>query len=631
MIPHTGQRLLSDLVAHSKYAQYLPNEERRESRVETIERNYAMHLRKFPHMKDELDYAYGLIKDQYFVPSMRSLQFGGAAIEKTNEKVFNCSFLNITEPKCFSEIMFLLLCGTGVGYSVKWRHVGNLPTVTRPTTTVDHIVGDSIEGWADAVDALISAYLLGRALPNFIYDQVRGKGSRLSTGVIAPGPDKLRISLDKVKELLESAVGNKLKPIDAHDIACTLADAVLSGGIRRSAMICLFDWDDLDMLTCKDKDKMDEFPHRTLSNNSAHILKNTPDTKKQYDFIVDYTKRSLRNGSGDPGILFTNDLDTGTNPCSEVALRENFCNLCDINGKQILDQATFDNVSRYASLVGTLQASYTDFKYLRPIWRQRTEEEALIGVGITSVVEGRVLDLDMRQAALTTVEANRQYANMIGINPAWRTTVIKPSGTSTLYLGNMGSGCHDIPISPDTSHYIRRMRVAKTEPIYFYLKTVMPDLIEDCYYNPDVTAVISIPMMVDKSVPVHTANTPIDFLERVKYLNENWVQPGYTQGVNQNNVSATCNVSNSDHDEVFNWLWDNRDSYMGMSVLPKWETGGDTNYPQMPIEQCTEEVFNAHSKHLVNFNAEGVYEPQDMTKLVENLACVGGACDVVEL
>jgi ribonucleoside-diphosphate reductase alpha chain len=629
----SGQSLLSELVAHSKYAKYLPSNERRETRLETIERNYQMHLKRYPHIKDELDIAYGLIKDRYFVPSMRSLQFGGEAIERINERVFNCSFLNLVSPVCFSELMFLLLCGTGVGYSVKRRHVEQMPALTKPSREVQYVIHDSIEGWADAVKELISAYMENKPLPVFVTDGIRKKGTRLSTGIIAPGPEKLAQTLENVKRVLDIAASDnrKLTPLEAHDIACYIAEAVVSGGVRRSAMICLFDWNDDEMLMCKVEGNLKGNEQRYLSNNSAHILKGTPETKAQYDYVVARIKEALCKGSGDPGIYLTNDLDQGTNPCGEISLQENFCNLTDINGKQILTQKDFNTIARYASLVGTLQASFTDFKYLRPVWRERTEREALIGVGITSLVEGACLDLDMRHAAIETVKWNTEYANMIGINPAWRTTTIKPSGTSTLYLGNMASGCHDVPITSDTEYYIRRMRVGKTEPIYHYLLLNMPELIEDCVWQGDTTAVVSIPMDARGELKPKIANTPIEFLERVKYLNDNWILPGHVRGVNTNNVSATCNVSPSDHEEVFEWLWNNNDHYMGMSVLPKWELDGVASHAQMPIEPCSKERFDNMSEKLVTFSAESVYEPEDTTKLVENLACAGGACEIVNL
>ena len=625
-----GQQLLSDLVAHSKYAKYLPSEERRESKSETILRNREMHLKRYPHIKDDIDKAYGLVLDNYFLPSMRSLQFGGESIERINERIFNCSFVNVDHYKVFSEVMFLLLCGTGVGYSVKRLHTSQLRELVLPEGGQDYIVHDSIEGWADAVNVLIMSYMGLAPKTRFIYDNIRKMGTRLSSGVIAPGPTKLMIAIEAIDLVLNRVARSykKLKPIDVHDICCHIAMCVVSGGVRRSAMICLFDWDDNDMLMCKVGDNIANNPQRYLANNSAHILRNTPDTKKHYDYVVDRIKEALLNMSGDPGIYLTNDLNTGTNPCGEVSLNNNFCNLCDINGKQIVNDKDFKLVAKYSSLVGTLQASYTDFKYLRPTWRQRTEEEALIGIGITSVVEGRILDLDMGQAAKITVESNTEYANKIGINPAWRTTTIKPSGTSTLYLGNMGSGCHDIPISSDTNYYIRRMRIGKTEPVYYYLRTVMPDLIEDCVYSGDSTAVISIPMEVDREVEIKEAKNPIEFLERVKYLYDNWILGGHTKGVNTNNVSATCNVSPSDHDEVFTWLWENRNHYNGMSVLPKWELDGVASHSQMPIEPCSEERYKDLQKHLVNFVPEAVYEPEDTTKLVENLACVGGSCEI---
>lgn len=618
-----GSEFLSSIIAFSKYAQFLPNENRRETKTETINRNADMHIRKFPQLAGEINRVYEGVHRNEYLPSMRSMQFGGQAIEKHNAKIFNCCGFPIEDSKAFSEIMYLLLCGCGVGYSVKRLHTSKLPAIKQPKDSTHFLIADDIEGWADAVDALVRAYFYGESRPEFDASNVRKAGSRLSSGVIAPGPERLLVTLSKVREIFESVeVGKQLKPIDVNDIACHIADCVVSGGVRRSAMIVMFDWDDVDMLTCKTGDWWESNPQRGRANNSAVINKTLPEEeqRRQWDFVIEYTRSALISGSGDPAIYFVDNDDYVTNPCGEAYLYYNMCCLVEVNAATIQTQRDLNNRVKSAAFIATLQASYTDFKYLRPIWQIMTEKEGLIGVGFTGIVEGNLLNLNLQESAKIVKEENERVAKLIGINPGYRTTLVKPSGTATLFAGAKASGVHNV-FAPT---YIRRMRVGKNEAIYHWLKANVPALVEDEAFNPLTTAVLGVPIRISADQKYLKDETPIQFLERVKFIYDNWVLPGMRTGAMPNNVSATCYVAPEDHDEVFNWLWDNKESYWGMSLLPR----DNANYPQMPLEACSPSVCEALEAHLVSFDPREVYEPEDMTTMIAEGACVGGACEL---
>jgi len=308
-----SQKVLSDVTIFNKYAKYIREAKRREDWQDLSERNMAMHIRKYPQLREEIKEIYRkYVIPKKVLPSMRSLQFGGAPIELSNTRIYNCSFSNIDNMACFSEVLFNLLCGSGCGYSVQKRHIDQLPVVLGTNgKNKKFLVGDSIEGWADAVKALVKAYFLGRSNPVFDYRDIRPKGARLVTsGGKAPGPAPLRVCIEQMRSILEGAVGRKLLPIEAHDMICHEADAVLSGGIRRAACIVMFDKDNMDMLTCKSGAWWELNPQRGRANNSV-VLHRNETTKEEFDFIW---KRVEESNAGEPGIFWTHDYDIGTNP-----------------------------------------------------------------------------------------------------------------------------------------------------------------------------------------------------------------------------------------------------------------------------------------------------------------------------
>lgn len=614
-----SQKILSDLVIFNKYAKYIDEIQRRETWQEICERNLVMHIRKFPQLKEELKHVYKkFVYTKKVFPSMRSLQFGGLPIELSNSRIFNCAFQNADTHLVFNETMFNLLSGSGVGYSVQNRHISKLPTIVGTGHKKrKFLIGDSIEGWADSVKVLVKAYMFGKSDPDFDYRDIRQKGAKLVTsGGKAPGPDPLRICLDKIRSVLNGAIGRKLKSIEVHDILCHIADAVLSGGIRRAAMICLFDKDDMDMLYAKSGDWWELNPQRGRANNSV-LLKRGEVTKEEWDIIWNVVKNS---GSGEPGFVWTDDLDSGVNPCAEIGLRSRqFCNLTTQNVSEVSSQEELEEMCRAATLIGTVQASYTDFHYLSPEWKENSEEEALIGVSMTGIASGAVLKLDIEAAAKVVIEENARVANIIGIKPAARATCIKPEGTASCVAGS-SSGIH----AWHNDYYIRRMRIGKNEAIYKFLMDNIPELVEDCVFKPHVDAVVSIPQRAPAGSITRDEDV-FDMLERIKHFNQLWIRPGHRSGVQSHNVSATVSIMSDEWYSVGEWMWDNKDYYTGISVLPY---DGHT-YQQAPFEDCNENTFNEMFALLKDIDFSKIVETENNTNLSGELACSGGACTVI--
>jgi len=615
-----SNKILSDITVFMKYAKYLPNENRRETWEELVTRNLNMHIKKYPDLREEIENAYQFVYDKKVLPSMRSLQFGGKPIEISPNRVYNCAYLPINDLRAFSETMFLLLGGTGVGYSVQKHHVDELPEIRKPNNsrTRRFVIADSIEGWADAVKALMKTYFQGSSKLRFDYSDIRPKGARLVTsGGKAPGPQPLKECLVKIEGILsEKENGTKLSTLEVHDIVCHIADAVLAGGIRRAALISLFSADDDDMIACKSGAWWEENPQRGRANNSAVLMRH----KISKDFFMDLWKRVELSGAGEPGIYFSNDKDWGTNPCCEIALRPfQFCNLCEVNASDIESQEDYEARVRAAAFIGTLQASYTDFHYLRPVWQRTTEKDALIGVSMTGIGSGTVLNYDMKSAAKIVKEENERVANILGINKSARCTTVKPAGTTSLTLGT-ASGIH----AWHNDYYIRRIRVGKNESIYSYLQENHPELIEDEYFSPHTTAVISIPQRAPKDAILRT-ESPFQLLERVKRVATEWIKPGHRTGNNTHNVSATISLREHEWDSAGTWMWENRQYYNGLSVLPF----SDHTYKQAPFEDCTQEEYERLFKSLTSIDLTQVIELDDDTDLSGELACAGGACEIV--
>lgn len=614
------KKILSDITVHMKYARYLDDDKRRENWHELVTRNMNMHIDKFPDLADEIRKNYQMVYDKKVLPSMRSMQFGGKPIQVSPNRIFNCAFCPIDDPRVFGEIMFLLLGGTGVGFSVQKHHVDKLPEIHKPSTKRSRrfLIGDSIEGWADAVKALVISYFKGTSKLRFDFSDIRPKGARLVTsGGKAPGPQPLRECLVKIEGILDAKDnGETLSPIEVHDIVCHIADAVLAGGIRRAALISLFSADDEDMLASKSGSWWETNPQRGRANNSVVIMRHRIDR----DTFMGIWDRVKESGSGEPGFYFSNDKDWGTNPCCEIALRPyQFCNLTEVNVSDVADQKEYEARVRAAAFIGTLQASYTDFHYLRPVWQRTTEKDALIGVSMTGIASGGVLRLNMVKGAKEVQKENKRVSELIGINPAARTTCVKPAGTTSLTLGT-SSGIH----AWHNDYYIRRIRVGKNEAIYGYLRDNHPELVEDEYFRPHDTAVISVPQKAAENA-ITRHESALDMLDRVRHVSLDWIKPGHSRGQNTHNVSATVTIKPEEWNAVGEWMWLNRKVYNGLSVLPF----SDHTYKQAPFEDCTKEEYEALLPSLRNIDLNLVKEETDETDLSGEIACGGGACEII--
>tara|TARA_R110001592_G_scaffold201208_3_gene450295 strand:+ start:1062 stop:2921 length:1860 start_codon:yes stop_codon:yes gene_type:complete len=615
-----SNKILSDITVYMKYAKFDPKLNRRETWEELVTRNMKMHQKSFPVLAEEIEEKYKLVYDKKILPSMRSLQFGGKPIEISPNRIYNCAYLPIDHIDAFSETMFLLLGGTGVGYSVQKHHVEKLPIIQKPYAKRKRrfLIGDSIEGWADAIKVLMKSYMNGGgSRVEFDFSDIRAKGAQLVTsGGKAPGPQPLKECILKLTGMLDAKeTGERLTTLEAHDVVCHIADAVLAGGIRRAALIALFNADDDAMIGCKAGNWWELNPQRGRANNSAVLMRH----KITKEFFMDLWKRVELSGAGEPGIYFNNDKDWGTNPCCEIALRPfQFCNLCEVNASDIESQEDLNERVKAAAFIGTLQAGYTSFHYLRDIWRETTERDALIGVSMTGIGSGVVLRYDMKQAADKVKRENSRVAKIIGINKSARTTTVKPAGTTSLVLGT-SSGIH----AWHNDYYIRRIRVGKNESMYPYLRDNHPALVEDEFFRAHDTAVIQIPQKAPEGSILRT-ESPFEILDRVKKVATEWVKSGHRNGSNTHNVSATISLKDSEWDMAGEWMWENRNHYNGLAVLPY--NGG--TYTQAPFEDITKKTYNEMMKSLTDVDLTQIVELEDETNLAGELACAGGSCEI---
>jgi len=612
-----GLDTLSKLTVFSKYAKYIPELKRRETWDEIVDRYEAMMIKKYPMLEQSIKDTIVFIRDKKVLPSMRALQFAGPAAEVNNARIYNCCYLPVDSVHSFSETMFLLLGGTGVGYSVQKQHVAQLPSVKAPGRKRTYLVEDSIMGWADAVKVLMKSYLEGTFMPNFDFRAIRHKGARLVTaGGKAPGPEPLKIALAHIQAVLDrKEVGEQLTSLECHDIMCHIANSVLAGGIRRSAMIALFSHDDEEMITCKYGNWWETNEQRGRANNSA-VLKRGEISEEEFNGLW---KRIEASGSGEPGIYWTNDLDWGTNPCCEIALRPyQFCNLCEVNVSDIVSQEDLNDRVSAAAFFGTLQAGFFNFHYLRDIWAKTTQKDALLGIGMTGIGSGEILKYNLEGAANVAKLTNQLISEKIGTNEAARVTCIKPSGTTSLVLGT-ASGIH----AWHNDFYLRTMRFNKNEDVAVYLMDKHPELCEDDVLRPTDTVCIRIPVKAPEG-SIFRTETAIDTLERVKKFSLEWIKEGHNNGANTHNVSATISIMEDGWQEVGEWMWTNRDVYNGLSVLPYF--GG--TYQQAPFEDITEEEYNKRIATLHSVDLTNVTELDDTVDFGQVAACAGGACEV---
>ena len=614
-----SNKILSEITVYMKYAKYRPELQRRETWEELVTRNMEMHIKKYPQLEQEIRDNYKFVYDKKCLPSMRSMQFAGKPIEISPNRIYNCAFAPIDDWRVFSEIMFLLLGGTGVGYSVQQHHVEALPEIRKPNAdkTRRFLIGDSIEGWADSISVLVKAYFFGGSKPQFDFRDIRAKGARLITsGGKAPGPQPLKECLIKLEGILDAKKdGDKLSPLEVHDMVCHIADAVLAGGIRRAALISLFSASDEQMISCKSGAWWETNPQRGRANNSAVLMRH----KITKDYFMGLWQRIEASGAGEPGIYLSNDKDWGTNPCCEIALRPfQFCNLCEVNVSDVEDQEDLNNRVAVASFFGTLQAGFVDFHYLRPIWQKTTAKDALLGIGMTGIGSGEVLKYNLELVANTAKTVNQDISAIIGTNEAARITCIKPSGTTSLVLGT-ASGIH----AWHAPYYLRTMRFNKSEDLAMYLEINHPELCEDDVLRPKDTLCVRIPVAAPEGSILRT-ESPLDTLERVKKFATEWILPGHINGDNTHNVSATISITD-EWEVVGQWMWTNRNVYNGLSVLPYF--GG--SYKQAPFEDITKEQYEEKIISLQSVDLTKVMELDDSVDFGAIAACSGpGGCEI---
>jgi ribonucleoside-diphosphate reductase alpha chain len=617
-----GRRLMAELVALRTYAETLPSG-RKETHAENVERVIAQHVKRFPRLERDIRRAFGPVLAKRAVPSMRTMQFAGRAIERSHARGYNCAYTAITSFADVADAFWLSMNGCGVGYSVQWRHVGQLPVIQPGDPDQSFVIPDDKEGWADSVKML-----LANPKVRFDYSAIRAAGSPLSTGGTASGPKPLRDAHQAMRAILQGAVGRRLKPIEVHDIMCHQSDAVVVGGVRRAALICLFDADDQDMLACKNGDWWVQHGQRARANNSAVILRSDPEV---VDKIRAVMAACYASQAGEPGLYLTNDLDVGTNPCGEISLQsQGLCNLSEVNVAACRDQDEFDEAVMSATAIGTLQAAYTDFHYLQAKWRKHAEAEALLGVSLTGQAERWDLigqpDV-LRRAGQLALDTNAGWAAMVGINQAARIGTTKPSGSTSTYLATT-PGIH----GDYGAFYLRRMQIDRDSPLASYLvdrlgcwPACSGNIVED-HFSKAGLIVVTAPHAA-RPGSIRSSDEPaIQLLERALHIKQNWIKPTHRSGPNTHNVSLTCYYRDHERDAIVDWLVQHRTTVNGIAFLP--HDGG--TYRQAPYEQVSEIDFHRWSNRFqgveLDFQAIDFLGHQDAR--IGELACQGGICGI---
>lgn len=595
-------KAMQDYVYVSKYARYDDKKKRRETWGEAVDRVEDMHVRKYPQIKDDIKWAFDQVRSKRVLGSQRALQFGGKPIESKNARIFNCIASYCDRPRFFQECFWLLLCGCGAGFSVQKHHIQKLPKYYESKRDKARIynIPDTIEGWSDALGILLATYI---EVPEFSmwkgfrvefdYSSIRPKGSVLASGVgKAPGHEPLKNALEKIRSLLEHRIyeGHEgLRPIDAYDIVMHASDSVISGGVRRSATLCIFSPDDDDMVTAKTGNWFIDNPQRGRSNNSALLLRDKT-TKEQFEKLIKSVKEF-----GEPGFIWADNTEALFNPCVEIGLYgyDEFgnsgwqpCNLCEINGKKLKTREDFEIAAKAAAIIGTIQAGYTDFTYLGEVSKRIADREALLGISITGMMDNPDIIFDKKnqqEIPELIIKWNKDIASKIGINQAARTTCIKPAGSTSCILGS-ASGIHP----HHARRYLRRVQSNTLEAPLNHFKSINPHAVEKSVWNANGTDdVITFCIEVPDSAKTKLQLSALDLLEYVKTTQENWVGSGKVKKLCVqpwlcHNVSNTVNVRSHEWEEVANYIFKNRKYFAGISLLP---ASGDLDYPQAPM--CT--------------------------------------------
>jgi ribonucleoside-diphosphate reductase alpha chain len=595
------------------------------------------------------------------LPSMRSLQFGGDAILRNHARLFNCSFSPVDRVEFFREYFFLLLAGTGCGFSVQRHHVERLPVLPprgeEMELPVEHFaVADTIEGWADALHFLVRSHV-ERFKAEFNFSQIRPRGAALVTaGGKAPGHLPLKQALAAVEAVLTGAAGRRLRPIEVYDICMFTARAVLSGGIRRSATICLFSPDDEEMMSAKTGNWFEKHPQRSASNNSA-VLPRAGDDDTLFRRLF-----AAQKEFGEPGFYFADHPDFGCNPCCEIGLHPvvagelddeaevaqlralgftgplepgmrlsgwQMCNLSTINGAALQTADDFLVACLHASVIGTLQAAYTDIPYLGPVTRYLNERDALLGVSVCGFMDNPEILFNpevLERGARLCRAANQIVARALGIRPAARVTCVKPEGTASLLLG-AASGIHP----HHARHYFRRVQANRRDPVYRHFHAANPHMTEASVYRPETDDVITFPVEAPPHAILREEIGAVDFLHFVQLVQQHWVLNGEAPSSRSpglhHNVSNTCTVKADEWEAVAAFIWRHREHFTGVSLLAH---DGDKRYPQAPREavEGAEDVARWNRLKYNPVHYTELVEASDETKLKEVVACAGGACEL---
>ena len=622
----------------SRYARYIPEEQRRETWEETV-RRYCDYFKDRGQLKGQ-DYndVYNAILNLEVMPSMRALMTAGAALDRDNVAGFNCSYLPIDHPRAFDEMMYILMCGTGVGFSVELQYVTKLPTVSEDfhETETTITVVDSKIGWAKAYRELVSLLYSGQ-LPSWDVSKVRPAGATLKTfGGRASGPEPLVDLFKFTVDVFKRAAGRKLSSIECHDICCKIAQIVVVGGVRRSALISLSNLEDDKIRRAKHGQWWDEEPQRGLANNSACYTEKPDFIEFLNEWVSLYEsqsgergifsrvasqKQAAKNGRRD------SDWDFGTNPCSEIILRPNqFCNLSEVVVRADDTYESLRRKVRIASILGTLQATLTDFRYLRRKWKENTEEEALLGVSMTGILDHSVLAMEsdgglwfdngrrrdlseiLEELKDEAVAVNKKWASKLGINQSAAITCVKPSGTVS-QLVDSASGIHG-RFSP---YYIRRVRADARDPLCAVLENAGVPVETDI--TSASTKIFSFAKRAPEGAIIAGEQTGLEQLELWTMYQEHWCE---------HKPSITVYYRDNEYLNIGNWLYNNFDSVSGVSFLPY----SDHTYKQAPYEAISEEDYNELVKLMPEVIDWNLNEASDETTGSQELACVGGACEL---
>ena len=660
--------MIAEYVFRSKYARYKKNEQRRESWDEAVDRMMDMHLKTFPSLNEEIEECRQAMKEKRITGSQRALQFGGDAVLEKNLRLYNCISSYADRPRFFAESLWLLLCGCGVGFSVQSHHIEKLPSIQEPAYPTPYYIRDSIEGWADAVNVLFNAYFHGETQPYFDFSGIRPKGAKLRFGGYAPGPEPLKKALEKIEDLLRQRMNEKLKSIDVFDCVMHLADSVLSAGIRRAATIATFDIDDELMLNAKVGDWFVENPQRGRANISAVLTPNTPQEK--FNRLFESTKEF-----GEPGVIFLENEELTVNPCVEIVMCpmyithrgqpvDNYtselvdhrnrkmwedkgytfesgwqaCNLSTINASKLTSAQDLKDASRLAAIMGTMQSAYTEVGYLKEASRKIIQRESLLGVSLCGIMDAPSICLDpqaLQDGAAEVLRVNEEIARRIGIPKASRTTCVKPEGTSSIVLES-SSGVHP----HHAKQYLRRVNANLDEPIFRAFYETNPQAVEDSVWGAD--KVVAFAIEAPEDALIKSDLSAVEFMSKSKVVYENWVVPGTRpnrlEGATHN-VSITVTVQPSEWADVQSYLWENRDSFCGVSFLG---ASGDYDYPQAPLQAVSEPTEESTEAEIEAWNLwqnlkstvkpvdyEQVIEAEDTTSGIENVACQYGVCEII--